>query len=204
MNSASRAVRGLGAGLLLAALALCGCTDHGPVGIYSKELFNKSIAPPRLDYASASALTFTPGAPGSAGTSNIFSALVYVANYGNSSTYGPVLATFSCPDPNLHFILTNSQNQTVAWGTPGVMPQAVADNSPGTEIIANSSSLQTLLRGYQNNGADYVTDATNSYQATYFFAPTYNGTPHTMIVYMVLQDAIGNTWDTQFTILVIT
>jgi hypothetical protein len=206
MSSAfKRPYQALAAALVLATLALCGCTDHGPVGIYSKELFNKTIPPPRLDYSSASSVTFTPGPQSpSGGWSNQFSATVYIANFGNSSTYGPVLATFYANDPNLAFTLVNGNDQIVPWGTPGVLPQAVADNAPGTEIPANSSALQTLLRGYSTNGTDYIVDATDSYLATYNYPAVYTGVTHTIIVYMVLKDAIGNSWNTQFTIFVIT
>ena len=169
-------------------LALAGCTDHGPVGLFSKELFNKNVAPPHLDYNSASALTFTVS-PGFADNSSgpFAMATVSIMNNGGCPTYGPVLAAFSCADPNLHFFPTN-----------GVV-EAYGANASGQEV-PNNTNLVTVLRGYRQNGTNNVIDPNNSFEFWYA-VPAYSSPlplDHAVPITIAIQDAIGGSWTVDF------
>jgi hypothetical protein len=96
-------------GLLgLAALALSGCSDHGPVGIFSPELFHKNVNGPLLAYYSANQISFTVQADSACsncvtiytasppnGTIPVPNLAVVIVNNGGSGTYGPVQNVFS-------------------------------------------------------------------------------------------------------------
>jgi hypothetical protein len=185
LNSAVR--RPALAALALLALAAAGCTDHGPVGLFSKELFDKNVAPPRMDYSVASPLTFTVnvGYASAAG----FPALVtvYLINSGGCPTYGPIQAVFSSADANLNFIATNGQ--VAAYGS----------NVAGQEV-PNSTATVAMLRGYRQNGTNLVVDPNDSFEFWYS-VPAYSpGLPadHAVPVDIAIEDAIGNAWSSQF------
>jgi hypothetical protein len=184
--------------LALLGLGAAGCTDHGPVGIYSKELFNKNILPPHLDFAVASGISFT-ACGGSSGTGSgavntaggTLAEIVSIVNNGGSSTYGPILVTFSNTDPHFHFLSLTITPQ---------LPQAVCQNGVGLELPANGATF-TLERGYGSNGADYVVDVTNSFEFWYDNMACNGG--NTVIpeqILMQIQDGIGDTWNTSFTL----
>ena len=168
----------------MAALLLAGsfgCADHGPVDVFSRELFDKNIAPAQLDYAVATPLTVTtnvPSSPTSIGVSLI--------NNGASSTYGPIVVTFSSSDPLLVLI-------PEAFGAPVL---AFGADSPGKEVRA-STVLIPVVGGYQSSGGNIETLSSTAFRCYY------NGTPppfpYTPVtIFMKIQDAIGNTWNTQF------
>src|SRR5665213_464583 len=47
----------------LVGVLASGCSDHGPVGLYSQELFNKHVNGPNLVYYAANQISFTTTAP---------------------------------------------------------------------------------------------------------------------------------------------
>jgi hypothetical protein len=75
LNSARRGALAtlIACGLGLIGLAVSGCSNHGPVGLFSEELFNKSIGGPNLTFYSASSVSITtfveqyPGTPNGPG-----------------------------------------------------------------------------------------------------------------------------------------
>jgi hypothetical protein len=185
----------MAASLAVLALANTGCTDHGPVGIYSQELFNKFVSSPHLDFSSASGVTFTVNncCLGYSSSSTVppstpFSAFVYLDNDGGSSTYGPIIVYFSCkPTPYLH--LVSEYNQVIGLAADGT----------GQEVPANGTTL-VLERGYDVTGTAEVIDVTDSLQfwSSVPYGSGANFTP--VIIDMRITDALGEKWDNQFTV----
>jgi hypothetical protein len=92
----------------LLALAAFGCSDHGPVGIFSPELFHKNVNGPQLAYYTANQISFTvqtdSGCPACVyNYTTTYNGIpievpnmsVVVVNNGGSGTYGPLQVTFS-------------------------------------------------------------------------------------------------------------
>jgi hypothetical protein len=87
--------------------------------------------------------------------------------------------------------------------TTGGVVESYADNAPGTEVPANLTNFLALLRGYRQNGQDIVVDSTNSFEFWYD-GYAFTGATHTVTIFVVIKDAIGDTWNTQFNIFVVT
>lgn len=175
------------------ALGMSGCTDHGPVGNYSEELFKQYVAPPHMDFSSTSQLTFTvqTGALGNS-AGQPFPFYVYLINDGGSSTYGPIVVQFyvhTAQIPYMNFIA--SYGMTAAIGADGT----------GQEIPANGTTL-TLERGYVLAGVPTVSDITCSLQ--FYSTKNYvNGATYTpVIIDMLIKDGLGETWTNQCTVYV--
>lgn len=181
------------AGLLLVALLSSGCSNHGPVSFYQQELFNtQKFSAPFLELSSTSQLTFTVGvnasSEGTSATNPFTGFFVNLFNGGGSSTYGPVVVTFFAQNTP-YCNLVDSYNQAVA----------IAENGTDQEI-PNNGTVITLERGYVLAGVDTISDITCSLQ--FWSSMGYvNGNNYTPVVIdMVIQDGIGETWDSQFTV----
>jgi hypothetical protein len=206
-NKLRRPALALIAGLGLLALGTAGCTDHGPVGLFSQELFHRNIGLPHLDISSAIGVSQTTTCAFAyralTGTSGAMEVTVYLQNDGGSSTYGPIEADFSLTDPNTHFVLSNGQTQAMAF----------AANAPGTEVPTSQTNFLQLLRGYSQSGQDFIVDSTDSFELWYNNPAVpggcgypcscnvayYPGTDtHPVTIYMLIKDAIGDSWNAQF------
>src|ERR1700677_3075742 len=91
----------------LFALAAFGCSDHGPVGLWSSELFHKNVNGPQLAYYSANQISFTvetdSGCPAcvynytatyNGNPIEVPNMSIVMVNNGGSGTYGPVQTSF--------------------------------------------------------------------------------------------------------------
>jgi hypothetical protein len=156
-----------------------GCADHGPVDIFSRELFNKSISPAQLDFAAAAPIT-----AGASTVSSYQSVDISLINDGASSTYGPLVVIFTCADPLMHLVPVASGGPVMAFGA----------NSTGKEVRASTAFIP-LDGGYQYNGQNIETLTSTSFQFYYNGVP---GTFYTVPIFMNIKDAIGNTWNTQY------
>jgi hypothetical protein len=163
----------------LFALAVSGCSDHGPVGIVAPELFHKNVDQPELAYYAATQISFTvQSSPLSNSTSNVYpyytlydgntiavpNLVVTVVNDGGSGTYGPVQCSFSASGFNSTadpFVLTfeGNDNGTGAWVSPqtGYDPSsqdvgtAISNLGSGSQITSFAGTQVTLFQGYLNN-----------------------------------------------------
>jgi hypothetical protein len=161
-----------------------GCADHGPVDIFSRELFNKTIAPAQLDFAASAPITATAGA-----FNSYQSVDISLINDGASSTYGPLVVIFTCADPLMHLVPVAAGGPVMAFGA----------NSTGKEVRASTAFIP-LDGGYQYNGENIETLSSTSFQFYYGNGPgtLVPGTLYTPIIFINIKDAIGNTWNTQY------
>ncbi len=176
---------------LFALLALTGCTDHGPIGLYSKELFNKEIGPPRMSYSSY-AQDGLDG-DGSAYTDHVS---VYLANTGGSSTYGVVTVVFSSSDTHVAFVPAPTDP------SPTTTQQLGFFGSQGVELPANSGSTWMGEQGFVSSGVNIIYSPTWSFQFYYngTIAGGANATPIYPTIYMDIKDPLGEEWKDQFQI----
>jgi hypothetical protein len=192
------------AGLLgLAALALSGCSDHGPVGIFSPELFHKNVNGPNMVYYASSYISFTATADYNGCTTcysgvegvnvsedqDLMSMIITVANNGGSGTYGPIETTFSSPDSHLVFI------NSTGTGAPAAATGA-SSFGVGTEVLPFAQTAVILYQGYYYpypNGSFYEDSANASVYFYYTANGPYNGTQFKSLVNMTIQDGLGNT-----------
>lgn len=199
------------AGLLgLVALALSGCSDHGPVGIFSPELFHKTVNGPNLVYYASNQISFTAtvdyngctncysGVEGVPANTDVMSMIITVANNGGSGTYGPVQATFSSPDSHLVFI------DSTGPGAPAAATGASSFGS-GTEVMPFAQTAVLLYQGYYNPfplGSWYEDNPNYSVAFYYTANGPYNGTTFSPQVNLKIQDGLGYSYQSSLTIYV--
>jgi len=196
------------------------------VGLFSPELFNKSIGAPSLVFYSASAISITTF-PATSCCYTCYSAVEYVnnldngcgniagdyyglvvtlVNNGGSGTYGPVAVTFTSGDPLLQFYGTVPP---VAGQPSEPYCTAVSQFGSGTEILPGSQTQVPLLEGYEgaNNGLIddsnifslqfyYPYNAAQGYTCASCANPTYFPVP----INMSISDGLGNRYYQSFDI----
>ncbi|HTB22304.1 MAG TPA: hypothetical protein VK914_06335 [bacterium] len=215
MNRARGGFLGLAGGCLVGLFALLasGCSNHGPVGVFSPELFGKNIGAPNLQLYAATNLTittytyssgclncysdFTNGSTAGGPGEDWWEMEVSISNVGGSGTYCPVVATFSATDPYLQFV-TNPAVQGAPAGASAVTQLGV-----GNEILPFSQTVEGMYQGYDNNG-DLV-DFTTGFSLAFVYKNNPSNPPpyYPVNITMTMTDGLKYTYVSTFPIYVV-
>lgn len=188
------------AALILLGFFTGACSDRGPVGLYSKELFNREIPGPQLAYYSDSTQAGTlqitqngdypqlsSGVDGSPGI------LVNLVNKGGSSTFGAIAVTFTILGAD--FTLVKQPYPSATGVTQAYYGQ------DAKEIPANSGAALPLSNGYNISGVTYMVCSDFSFQIYFNYQPginSHSAYTYSPVIQLLIKDPLRNTWHDQF------
>lgn len=215
MNSRILSAFGFCAVLGLFALAASGCSNHGPVNLFSQELFGKYQGPPDLQVVSygtsdnngitvtastqysgcTNCFSYSPSEPPSSVTNDLSGyycgVQVSINNVGASGTYGPVNVTITSSDPNMMIFENNPPNELNPLSGLNLVTAVSYNIGSGIELMPAAQSTTVLYEGYvYGNNSMYQQDQ----NWTFYFV--YNESSHVgfnqlVPVTLAMEDAIG-------------
>lgn len=215
-SRAGRVRAGFWAALLpLFAAFAAGCSNHGPVNLFSPELFHHYIGGANLTFYDANNNTYNTTTPVN-GCGNCYSTpnaaafqslTITVVNDGGAGTYGPVSVSMTSSDGHLVWSWAGSgANSSYAFNLPPSQGQniglAVSDFCGQQEILSGDQTSVPLAQG---TAAECSQPFNTNDSASFYYTPNpayAYGVQITVPITLLIWDGLGNEYTSTFNIYV--